>query len=196
MLLIALTAVAGPAWAQEPLATPAAAPAVVAPAATCCLIPAGTPVQIQIAQEVGSKTNIPGDKFTIRLAYPITVNGQVVVPEGVKGVGEVVHAAKAGMGGKPGELLVAARYLTVGDVRIPLRGFKLGGQGKDRGSDSLALTMAVGVIGLAVRGGDLMMSDGLEGNAKVASDVTVQAPDSAPPPEAPASSPEGKPVVP
>jgi len=126
ILAAAALAVATPAaWAQEPAAPPAAPAAAPAPAPACCVIPAGTPVVLELLDELSSRTAMRGDHFAMRLVEPITVDGRVLAPAGARGTGEVVDAAKAGMGGRPGELTVAARYLAVGDLQIPLRGLKL-----------------------------------------------------------------------
>src|SRR6478672_2581342 len=61
----------------------------------CCTVPALTVVEIEIVDDVNSKTAHPGDHFALRLAEPLALNGRVVLPAGTSGVGEVVHAAKA-----------------------------------------------------------------------------------------------------
>jgi hypothetical protein len=96
-----------------------------------------------------------------------------LVPAGTGGRGEVVDAARAGMGGKPGELVLAARYLKLGDREIPLRSFKLGGHGANNGHDAQNAVLLVGVVGLAMRGGDMVLPVGSEASAKIASDITL-----------------------
>lgn len=135
-----------------------------------------------MGEEVSTKTALRGAQFRIRLSAPITVNGVELAPKGAPGMGEIVHVAKGGAGGKPGELMVAARYVTVRDVRVPIRAFKLTGTGKDRGGEALAVMMAAGVASMLVRGGDLVMPEGSWGTAKVAGDVIVPPPPAAPNP--------------
>ena len=57
---------------------------------------------------------------------PVAVDGEVVIPAGAACVGEVVHAAKAGFGGKAGELILASRFVRLGDREIKLRSFSAG----------------------------------------------------------------------
>lgn len=156
--------------------------------ADCCLLPNGTPVEIEIAEALSSRVHKRGDKFALRLAVPVSVDGQFVLPAGTVGVGEIVHAARPGMGGKPGELLLAARYLESNGQRIPLRGFRLGGSGEDLGTPILAAsTTAVGVatavgtsistaagfgvLPLLVHGKQAEIQPGTRARAKLAADT-------------------------
>ncbi|NBB17719.1 hypothetical protein GVN21_20350, partial [Caulobacter sp. SLTY] len=146
--------------AQAPDPAPAAAPA---PSA-----PKNTVVQITIAEQIGSNTNKVGDKFAIVLAEPVMVNGQVIIPAGTKGVGEIVHVAPSGLGGRSGELLLAARYLELGDVRIPLKAFQFAARGRDTTAGSL---WALGLV----KGGQVIVPPGTGGTAKLAQDFTPPA---------------------
>lgn len=74
-------------------------------------IPAMTLIAIEIIAPISSKTAKVGEMFPIKLSQPIYVGGNLIVPMGAKGYGEVVHAAKARAAGKAGELIIAARYL-------------------------------------------------------------------------------------
>lgn len=176
-------AAAPPAAVSEaPAATAAAAESPATPA--CCVIPAGSSIRVELGEEISTKTIVRGAQFKIRLGAPIIVNGVELAPKGASGIGEVVHVAKGGAGGKPAELIVAARYVNVGDTRVPIRGFKLTGMGEDRGGEAMAVMLAAGVASMLVRGGDLVMPEGAWGYAKVASDVTLPTP---PPQAAPAT---------
>lgn len=187
------TAPAAPAAAT---ASPAVAPAVAVPA-VCCKAMAGTMIDIELAETVTSKFAKRGDKFSIRLVRPIVVDGAVIVPAGVMGVGEVIDAAHGGFMGKPGELLLAARYLDYNGQHIPLRAFKVGGRGNDNTNMSLAVSIAIGLPGVLVKGGDLVVSEGAQANAKLAADLVLPAvpPASAAPAAAPpaAAPPEAAP---
>ena len=199
VISLALVAIAGRACAQPPAAAaqsvaltpPPSPPAPPSPAA-CCVIPTGTVIYLELTEELGSKTNLRGDRFGIRLSDPIRVDGRIVVPAGVTGAGEVVDAARAGMGGKPGELVLAARYITFGGAQIPLRSFKLGGHGLNNSKDAQTAVLLVGVVGLAMRGGDLILPVGAEAQAKIAGNITLPPAPAAPAKPAEANPPEGK----
>jgi hypothetical protein len=92
----------------------------------CSIVPALTEVSIEVLELLDSQRSRTGYKFRIRLHESVNVDGATVIPAGVGGEGEIVHAGKAGFGGKAGELLLAARFLEFEGKRIPLRSFKLG----------------------------------------------------------------------
>jgi hypothetical protein len=162
------------------------APAVEAPAAQASVVatasfvrlPALTPLRLRVIGEVSSKTNVKGDKVVIALADPLVVSGALTIPAGTRGVAEVIHAAKGGMGGKAGELLIAARYLQLGDVQIPLRSFRLAAiAGKNNEDLATGLSIAGGVAGgiaaMMITGGASRVADGSEAFAKTGADVDL-----------------------
>jgi hypothetical protein len=117
--------------------------------------------------------------FPIRLARSIEVDGVEVVPAGVSGKGQVVHAKKGGMGGSAGELVLAARYLDYGGRRIELRGFSFVEEGDappPQGKDNVGLAnltvVAVGVLGLLIGGGNTTIEPGTLAVAKIRNDET------------------------
>ncbi|HEY1752507.1 MAG TPA: hypothetical protein VGG29_14710 [Caulobacteraceae bacterium] len=144
-------------------------------------MPARTEIQLELIDAVGSKTQHTGDVFAFRLAQPIAVDGAVVVPAGATGEGEVIDAAPAGMGGRAGKLVLAARYLTVGGVRLPLQSFKVGsGAGKAYANESLVAGEVVGAlvpggafVSLLITGGNVVYPAGLLATAKLATAVTL-----------------------
>ena len=147
--------------------------------------PAGTPIEIEIRDTLDSKTSQRGDKFAFVLHAPISIDGQVVIPAGTPGVGEIVHAERARGGGKPGELILAARYLDFEGRQVKLRGMKLGTVGDDKSGKALGLSF-IPVVGLFtyVRGGETVVPQGALAGAKLAEAFTVAAPEPAPAPAA------------
>jgi hypothetical protein len=161
-----------------------AAPAVAQPARapisrSCCHVPAGTVVEVELVDQVSTKVQRSGDTFALRLAAPLIVNGRVVLRAGAPGVGEVVESAKPGMGGKPAELVLAARYLRQGRVRVELRALQLAGAGRDNSMAAQAVGLTgiafapLGFVGLAVRGGNVVFPPGTSATAKVAADMML-----------------------
>lgn len=119
---LALLAIGAPASAQEP--------ATAAPAA-CCVIPAETPVEVELLEEIGSGHSMTGQMFPIRLAVPIVIDGRTLVPVGTAGMGEIVHAApRRWVSRAPGELIIALRYLELDGIRIPLHRIGYSGSGR------------------------------------------------------------------
>jgi hypothetical protein len=149
--------------------------------APCCTLPALTEVSIEFLTTINSQANQIGEHFPIKLAEPIIVNGQALVPAGTPGSGDVVHAAKSRFGGKPGELILAVRYLELNGIRIPLRSLRYDdGRGKDNGDSALALAAAGGVVGgvisMFVTGGEVTIPTGTKAFAKTSAAVTLAPP--------------------
>jgi hypothetical protein len=153
------------------------------PAPACCQVAAGTPIELEIRDALDSKQSQRGDKFVIALHAPLVLGTQVVIPAGTQGVGEVVHAERARGGGKPGELILAARYLDFEGRRVPLRGMKLGVVGEDNSGKAMGLAM-IPVAGLFiyVRGGETVVPQGALAIAKIAEAFDANTP-SAPAPQ-------------
>ncbi len=170
-----------------PVATPIAASTPLV--ASRHVLAAGSFVPIELAEQVSSKTHKRGDMFAITLAAPIVLDGQIVVPIGTKGVGEVIDAGSGGMGGRPGKLILATRYIDYEGQRIPLRAFRLAAAGVDHGGAALAIGFVpyAGILGLAVTGGDVTYPAGMEADAKVTADVLFPAMATSPPPGSPTS---------
>jgi hypothetical protein len=166
-------------WATVALT---AAPAAARPAhaSRCCRVPAGTMVQVELADGVSTKTQKAGDSVALRLSQPLIVNGQVVLRAGARGLGQVVESAKPGMGGKPAKLVLAGRYLTgPGGAQVPLQALQLSGAGRNNAMAAQAAGlggiafMPLGFVGLAVRGGDVTFPRGTLATARVAGDMTL-----------------------
>ncbi len=143
--------------------------------APCCTIPALTPIDLEIMATMNSQANHIGEHFPFRLASPIVVDGKTIVPAGAMGSGDVVHAAKSRFGGKPGEMILAARYIEHNGIRIPLRSLRAGaGQGKDNGDTAAAVAIAVsGVLSMFITGGEVNVPSGTIMNAKVSAATLV-----------------------
>lgn len=193
--LSALAFCATPVLAQQaadgPAPSPLAAPqpqAAPAPAASPPAIPALLPVSIEILADLGSKISKSGDRFPLRLAAPIMVDGVEAVPAGAMGEGEVVHAKKSGGMGAAGELVLAARFVEHSGRRIALRSLRIVPQGKSAintvnaiNVGSVASPLPVGLIGFFISGGQAVVPAGTIAEAKVAQDVPALAkPDAAP----------------
>ena len=145
-------------------------------AAPSVRLPALTPVRLRIVGEVSSKTHAKGDKLVIVLAEPARLGETMVIPAGIRGVAEVIHSAKGGMGGKAGELLVAARSLDLApNFQIPLRSFRLVPiDAKNNEALAMGLSIAGGMAGgiaaMVITGGSARIADGSEAFAKTAAD--------------------------
>jgi hypothetical protein len=138
-------------------------------------IPEKTVVEIAIGEAISSKTNLPGDTFALTLAAPLIIDGQTVLPAGLTGRGEVTHSAKSGWGGKSGELIVNARYLQCGALKIPLGHFHHVNTGKSNVIGAFATAQIVPLGQFIVSGGEASIPVGARGTAQVNAEVSVPA---------------------
>lgn len=134
-------------------------------------IAAGSVLVLETLEPLNSSKLKRGDKFALRLAEALSVDGVELLAAGTPGVGEVIHAEAAHGGGTPGELLVAARYLEVGGRRIPLRAFRLGVTGKDNTNLALGVSFAAGPFAHFIRGREIEIPAHTRGEARVAQDT-------------------------
>jgi len=157
---------------QNPPSSFAATP-VQTPPSDGVRLPADTMVRIALVDDVNSKDRTRGDKFAIRLAKPIIVDGKMVAPAGAVGMGEVVYAERGGGGGSPGKLVLAARYIDVAGVRLRLKAFQLAAGGE---SDFREMQVAAEFIGPAVmfiNGHNVEYPSDTRATAKIAEDVVL-----------------------
>ena len=176
-LCLATALVSGPAAPQTTHSRHTTRPA--ARKSVCCRAPAGTRVEVELAEPVSSKTQRAGDTFALRLAEPLVVNGQLLLRKGTPGVGQVITSSRPGFGGKAAKLVLAAQYLNAEKRRIPLEGLQLARAGRNNAgaASTIGLTGLVfaplGLVGLAVHGGNVDLPEGLSASAKLASDVVL-----------------------
>ena len=173
------------------------APQAPTPAVAPDFVPKNTPIVIEISEAVSAETAKRDDWFSLKLFEPVKLNGVVVIPAGTPGKGQVVDAAKPGMSGKPGKLVLAARYLEFNGKQIPIHALKMGLKAEDRSGAAVGASIFVGVFALAVKGGEMEVQPGSLGAAKLGVDfvpdanvaTSPQAPaEAAPSPEAAATS--------
>ena len=172
-----------PVAAEAPVEAAAPAAETPVPAPAGLLLPKTTPLIIAIDKELGSKISHTGETFPIRLVQSVSVDGVEVLPAGITGQGEVVHAKKAGLAGAAGELVLAARYLDLGGRRIELRSFRFMeagesslGKGQDNTGVSNITTAVAGPIGFFIGGGNTNVLPGTVANAKTRNDELFERP--------------------
>lgn len=193
LVLLLQVSAAAPVASEPPvqdaaIESPAADAVAETPTPAALILPKGHAILIAIDGEVGSKVSTTGDIFPIRLAEPVVVDGVELLPAGITGEGQVVHAKKGGMAGAAGELLLAARYLDHGGRRIELRSFKFieaGDQILTRGKDNIGLAtatnIAVGPLGFFIGGGNTIIAPGTVATAKTRNDEAFERASDAPP---------------
>ncbi len=125
----------------------------VAPAGAAAGLPARTPVMLRVEKALSSRTNVRGDTFPIVVAYDVRdASGRVIISAGSTGMGEVIHAAKKGWGGRAGELLLAARYIEVNGERVRLEALRLGRAGEQQVDTAMLAGLAVPIASFFITG--------------------------------------------
>lgn len=172
VFLLCLLALADAVQTAPPVAAQASAPAAsenAAPAAgPTGAIPPLTPVRIRFDVDLGSKISKSGDMFPITLAEPIMLDGKIAVPAGATGQGEVIHAKKAGGSGAGGELVLAARYIDVGEHRLRLRSLQASAAGHDVIHGAVVASTVVTPLGFLMTGKQTLYPKGWIAQAKTA----------------------------
>lgn len=137
---------------------------------------AGTFVDIVILDHLNSKLSHVGDTFRIALDRPILLDGKELVPAGIEGKGEVIHAARARAAGKAGEMILAARTLDWGGRIIKLRAFAFGHSGRSQVTEAFVTGMIAGPVGFLISGGEVDVAAGTQAHAKLAEPIALQMP--------------------
>lgn len=115
----------------------------------------GTPVPLQFAQKLTSKTAVVGQPVELVLADDVKVGEAVVVRKGARVIGTVVGGKQTEKQQKYGhakELVMRVDFLRAGDTRIPLRGTQAA-EGKRDAGKMVAGTIVFGLAGLLMTSG-------------------------------------------
>jgi hypothetical protein len=138
-------------------------------------LPSNTEIHLRITESVGSNTCKRGQHFGIETAEPVIVDGVELIAKGMRGEGEVIHAEKASMGGRGGELILTARLIHVRDTEVRLKSFTVG-VGQDRMNLANGIGMTLGLPGLFIKGKNIVVPAGSDVFAKVATEVLLPPP--------------------
>lgn len=158
-----------------PTPPPTAAPPA-APPPRSIRVPAGAQLEVELVDPLSSATSKLGDRFALRLAAPILSDGVELAPAGAMGEGEVIDAARAGMSGKQGKLIISARRLDLAGRQVRIRGMSLMAAGKSRVdlATGVSLVPYVGLASILIEGGEIQIPAGARGTVRLAEDVDFQ----------------------
>jgi hypothetical protein len=145
------------------------------------MVPEGTEFPVRLEDSLSSKTAQDGDRFTISLVEDVTLPDGTVLHAGYRGMGEITHAQKSGMLGKPGQVMVRLNYIKVGDERVRLRATK-GAEGRGNTTNQVVGVIFLGVFAAFIKGHSTEIPKGTLITAYVDQDATLATP--LPPPPA------------
>lgn len=147
------------AQSPESVPTPSASPTATAMPASGA-VPAGTTLVLRLETPLNSKTATTGQLVAMTVAQAVVRDGREVIPAGTAVEGEVTHAAKASWGGKPGELMLAARRLKLPSATVRLRS-NLGVVGSSTTTEAIVLSNLTFGLGTFLSGGEIDLPAGV-----------------------------------
>lgn len=141
-------------------------------ALSTAIIPLKTPIRFTLDTAISTKTAVTGNQFQLKVAEDLVINGGVVIPAGTPATGEIIHAQKASVFGKAGELLLAIRYIDLNGQKIRMRSFQPY-QGKDVTRAAMGASFAIGMFAAFIHGGEIEMPANTPVQALVAAETSV-----------------------
>ena len=111
-----------PETAAAKIIQPSQAATVDATSATTELkIPAGTPIEVEVAYTVNSLDVKPGERISFRVLVPIMIDGVIVIERGALVTARITNAKRGGHWGRAGKLVWSMEDVMAADnTRIPL----------------------------------------------------------------------------
>jgi hypothetical protein len=169
-----------PVFAQQPLPAeqpvPAQQPLQIAPASSQqVFLRAGTPLTLKTLTQLTTKGKHlkVGDRFSLEVADPVSLQGQVVIPVGSNAVGEVTSIRNKGMWGKSGNIETRMLYVTANDRRIRLSG-AVSDKGVKAGGGAIATSAIVFLpAGFFMTGTSAVIPPGTRVTALLDEDVPI-----------------------
>lgn len=134
-------------WAALLLQAPSAPAQPAAP----IVLRSGTPIRFVTEAAIDSRSVRQGQRFAIVVAEDVADGATILVPKGVRAVGEVEAVSGTGMFGKAGSLRLRPLFIEVGGQRINLEG-GTEESGKEQIGGAAVATFLTGGLGLIITG--------------------------------------------
>ncbi|RYD69003.1 MAG: hypothetical protein EOP84_29305, partial [Verrucomicrobiaceae bacterium] len=138
------------------------------------MLRAGTPVPMRNTSDLttNGKHLRVGQRVPLEVAESVRLNGQVVIPAGSPGMGEITTVRNKGMWGKSGGITARVLYVRVGDRQI-----RLSGTFDDKGTTGTAAVVGavllIPVVGFFTTGTSAKIPVGAPVSAFLDEDVPV-----------------------
>lgn len=116
------------------------------------VVPEGTVLTIRTGEPLGSKTTQTGATFTGSLAAPITVDGEMVIPQGAEVSGVVTEAKKAGRFKGGAVLSLALHSITVKGHTYNIEAAEFSQQSTGKGKRTAGVIAGGTGVGAAIGG--------------------------------------------
>lgn len=159
-----------------------AAPLTVGAAPRGNVLRAGTPVTLRTLNNLTTKGKHlkVGDHFSLEVADPVMLSGQVVIPTGTYAVGEITSVRNKGMWGKSGNIETRLLYISTNERRIRISG-STNDKGVKAGGGAIATSAIVFLpAGFFMTGTSAVIPPGTVVNGIIDEDVPVNFTEAAP----------------
>ncbi|MBD2306084.1 hypothetical protein H6G17_11225 [Chroococcidiopsis sp. FACHB-1243] len=135
----------------------------------------GTKLQLELAEELSSKTAQEGDIVVYYAATNVlSPTKEILIKKGARATGKVTEAKRARMFGKKGQLNFTVEEIEAVDgTKIPLRS-TVEKNGKGRGATMVAVAALVSVFGVFIKGKNITVKPGTLVEAYVDYDTVVE----------------------
>jgi len=139
------------------------------------IIPSGTIVITTMDEDVSTKTKNVGDAVRMSVAADVVVSGVVVIKAGAPVEAVVKHVKKPGAVGAPGEIAVEVRAVQAVDgkmIRVIPNAAE--GEGENKQTSSLVVTLLCCVLGLLMKGGEATIKAGTTVSTSTAQEMMIE----------------------
>ncbi len=121
--------------------------------ATGIVLPEGTPVTLEVTEDIASNKAHKGDIVVLFVLKPVVVNGKTLVNAGRYAEGKVREVKRAGIFGRPGKISFEALNIEAVDgTRVPVKGPMVEYYGRDRRALAWLLSLSLTATGFALLG--------------------------------------------
>jgi hypothetical protein len=135
----------------------------------------GTKLQLELAEELSSKTAQEGDIVVYYAAANVlSPTKEILIKKGARATGKVTMAKRARMFGKKGQLEFTVEEIEAVDgTKVPLRS-TVEKNGKGRGTTMVAVAALVSVFGVFIKGKNVTVKSGTLVEAYVDYDTVIE----------------------
>lgn len=143
---------------------------------------AGTPIMVQLSQEISSKDVSAGQSISARVMTDVKVDGKIVITAGSPARGQVVSVTKPKGVGRPGSIGIMINSVQAIDgTQVQLSSINLSREGDDK--KGLAWGLGIGlclltgigfIVMFFIKGDDGKIAAGSTFDANVATNVDIQ----------------------
>jgi hypothetical protein len=140
-------------------------------------VPSGTVIVTQFAETASTETRSVGDVIRMTVSFDVIIGGNVVIKAGAPVQATVNQIKKPGSVGAPGEISVEVRSVQAVDGQmVRVVPHAAAGEGENKQTKSLLITLLCCVLGLIMKGGHAEILSGTSVSTNVSQEITIAVP--------------------